>query len=227
MERVGAFALMASSKSNPRASLPRRFQPLFDQASAETAVKYGPQEDALKSIFGSTTHDYRENAAAQKAAFGSYLGALQAAPAQLNQVYSDLGLSPSLLSSLGPTGARVASELASAQVGLQQQQLGAQAGSGYQQQHLADQYQQDVGKINDQATSLERTRGTDMASLLDSLISGDRSSRHAANVAAAQQQFTADQNAAARTQQERDALIGAGQNPDTGSPLARASSAAP
>jgi uncharacterized membrane protein len=210
--------------------LAKRFQPFLQQALTEAAIRYGSQESALKSILGQTTHDFQQQVGAQDAANRSYQGALQGASAGLSKVYSDAGLTPSLLASLAgtPTGARIAGELASGQGAIQQQQLGAQAGQAYQVQHLGDLYKQDVGKIGDQATSLATEKGQFTQSLLDQLIGTDRSARHAANVEIAKQKFQADQANQGRTQQERDALIGAGLNPDTGSPLpARATNPKP
>jgi hypothetical protein len=210
--------------------LAKRFAPYLSQAQTEAEVRYGAQEAALRSILGQTTHDFQQQVGAQDAANRSYQGALQGASSGLSKVYSDAGLTPTLLASLAgtPTGARIAGELASGQGAIQQQQLGAQAGQAYQVQHLGDLYKQDVGKIGDQATSLATEKGQFTQSLLDQLIGTDRSARHAANVEVAKQKFQADQADQGRTQQERDALIGAGLNPDSGSPLpARATNPKP
>jgi hypothetical protein len=159
--------------------LAKRFQPFLQQAQTEAAIRYGAQESALKSILGQTTHDFQQQVGAQDAANRSYQGALQGASSGLSKVYSDAGLTPTLLASLAgtPTGARIAGELASGQGAIQQQQLGAQAGQAYQVQHLGDLYKQDVGKIGDQATSLATEKGQFTQSLLDQLIGTDRSAQ--------------------------------------------------
>ena len=87
----------------------------------------------------------------------------------------------------------------------------------YQQQHLGDLYREDVGQINDQASSLAKEKGLYQSSLLDQLISGDRSSRHDANVKAAKLQFTADQNLLDNSAERSGThIIGAGIDPNTG-----------
>lgn len=209
---------MAAKK---KTTLPQRFAPYAAQAATETAIRYGGQEDALKSIFGQTTANYQRQAQAQDAANRSLLGALQTAGVDLNRVYSDAGLTPEARAAMAgtPTGARLAGELARAQGGIQQQQLGAQAGQAYQVQHLGDLYREDVGKINDQASSLAKERGLYESSLLDQLIGTDRSTRHDANQHVKDQQFTADQNLLDNAQSQTNATIGAGIDPSTGQPL--------
>jgi hypothetical protein len=184
-------------------------------------MRYGAQEAAFKSIFDQLTRDSGRNAQAQDTAYRSLLGSLQAAPADLSRVYSDAGLTPDVLATIGnsPTGQRLAGELARGQAGILQQQTGAQAGAAYQQQHIADQYHDDVGKLNDQASALATEKGLYRSSLLDQLIGQDRSARHDAHVEAAKQQFTADQNLLDNSQSERNAIIGQGLNPDTGATL--------
>jgi hypothetical protein len=203
------------------AKLPKRFQPYADQAKTETAIRYGAQEAAFKSIFDQLTRDSGRNAQAQDTAYRSLLGSLQAAPADLSRVYSDAGLTPDVLATIGnsPTGQRLAGELARGQAGILQQQTGAQAGAAYQQQHIADQYHDDVGKLNDQASALATEKGLYRSSLLDQLIGQDRSARHDAHVEAAKQQFTADENLLDREASRGNALVGAGIDPNTGAVL--------
>jgi hypothetical protein len=207
--------------AKPKASLPKRFAPYAAQAQTETALRYGAQEAAFKSIFDQLTRDSGRNAQAQDTAYRSLLGSLQAAPADLSRVYSDAGLSPQVLATIGnsPTGQRLAGELARGQAGILQQQTGAQAGAQYQQQHIADQYHDDVGKLNDQASALATEKGLYQSSLLDQLIGQDRSARHDAHVEAAKQQFTADENLLDREASRGNALVGAGIDPNTGAVL--------
>lgn len=209
------------AKATPQPVLPKRYKPYVAQANTEADLRYGGQEAAFGSLFGSTRHDYQQQSAAQGAATRSLLGALAAAPADLNRVYSEAGLSPSVLAGISnsPTGQRLAGELARSQAGIQTQATGAQAGGIYQQQHLFDQYRQDVGKINDQVTAERHERGVFTSSLLDQLIGSDKAARAAAKQHLADQQFTADQNALKNSQTEANALIGAGVDPNTGAVL--------
>lgn len=206
----------------PTSTLPNRFQPYANQAATETAIKYGPQQTALQQAYNDTTYGYQQGLAAQKSATQSLLGALQAAPAQVDDVYADAGLTPSVLTALAasPGGSRLAAELARAKTGLVQQQAGARAGAIYQVGHLTDQYNQDVGKINTQAQALAAQSGADQSNLLDQLIGQDRSTRHDANQHAADQQFTADQNsindANSLTKGLATGLIGQGVTPVIG-----------
>lgn len=211
---------MASTKSrantNPRNRLPQRFRPLYDQARTQSELRYGAQQAGFGSLLDQLTHDYGQQAAAQKAAGQSILGSLQGAGSQLSQTYAQAGLTPQLLANIqnSPTGQRLAGELASNQAAIQQQQLGAQAGQQYIQQHLADQYQQDVGKVRDQLQAMLRERGVFESSTLADLISGDRAARHAANVALAQQRHADEQAALGRSAAQTNALIGQGLLPD-------------
>lgn len=209
------------AKATPHPVLPKRYRPFLGQALNEADLRYGAQEAGFRSLLSSTTHDYSQQSAAQSAATRSLLGAYASAPADLSRVYSDAGLTPSLLGSIAnsPTGQRLAGEQARAQAGIQQQTLGAKAGGAYQQQHLFDQYRQDVGKINDQASAEQHERGVFTSSLLDQLIGSDKAARAAAQAAAQQQQFTADQNALNRESTQTNALIGAWVDPITGQVL--------
>jgi hypothetical protein len=177
--------------------LPKRFQPLANQAATETAIRYGGQESALASVLGQLTHDYSRQSQAQADAGQSVLGALHGAGDRLTQTYSDAGLTPALLAQIGnsPTGQRLAGELASGKADLQQQLLG------------------DVGKVNSQLTSEQQERGLYQSSLLDQLISGDRSARHDANLAAAKQQHADLQAQLDRQSSLGNALIGQGLAP--------------
>lgn len=206
---------MASTPT--RNSLPKRFRPLYDQALSEADLRYGAQQAGLASVLGSLTHDYGQQAQAQHDAGQSVLGALKGADSNLQQVYSQSGLTPQLLAQIGdsPTGQRLAGELAQGRQDLQGQLLGAQAGQQYQQQHIADQYQQDTGKVRDQMDAMLHERGVYTSGLLDQLISSDRSSRHDANLAAAKQAHD-DAQVAAQIQAGQDnALIGQGLLPDS------------
>lgn len=196
--------------------LPKRFQPLLAQANTETAIRYGSQEDALGSILASLAHDYGQQAQAQHSAGQSVLGALQGADTGLQKVYADAGLTPGLLAQIGgsPTGQRLAGELAGGRAGIQNQILGQQQGQQYLQGHIADMYGQDRGKVTDQLTSLEKEKGLYGSQLLDSLITGDRSARHDANAALAQQQHADTQAQLNRTSSQDNALIGQGLLPD-------------
>lgn len=209
------------AKATPQPVLPKKYQPFLTQALSEGDLRYGAQEAGFKSLYSQATHDYGQQSQAQNAATRSLLGALAAAPADLNRVYSEAGLSPSVLAGISnsPTGQRLAGELARSQAGIQTQATGAQAGGIYQQQHLFDQYRQDVGKINDAASAEHHERGVFTDSLLQQLIGDDKAAKAAARQHTADQQFTADQNALNRESSQTNALVGAGIDPNTGAVL--------
>jgi hypothetical protein len=204
------------------AKLPKRFRPLQQQALTEADIRYGGQQAALGSIFDEATRGYQKNVAAQQTATAGLLGALNMAPVQIHQAYTDAGLTPGLLSQIGnsPTGQRLAGEMAAALAGVAQQRSGANAGAIYQLGHLTDQYREDVGKVNQQSTALAKERGEFTQSLLDQLIGADRSARHDANQHVKDQQFTADQNAVSQannlTRTIAGGLISQGVQPEIG-----------
>jgi len=206
---------MAKKPKTGRAALPKRFQPLFDQAQTETAIRYGSQQDALGAILQQAARDYGRQSAAQTTAGQSVLGSLQRAPRQLTQAYTDAGLTPSLLGQISnsPTGQRLAGELASGQAGIQQQFTGAQAGQQYLQQHLYDEYRDDVGQIGGQITSLGKEKGLFQSSLLDQLISGDREQRRKINAELRKQAHDDEQAILDRASTTGNALIGQGVTP--------------
>lgn len=193
-------------------ALPRRFRPYARQAETQAAIRYGGQEDALQSIFDTLTRDYGRQSTAQRDMGMSLLGSLNHAGQNLTQVYSDAGLTPEVLATIGesPTGQRIAAELARGQAGIQEQRTGALAGQQYIQQRLADDYREDVGQINRQATSMAKERGLYESSLLDELIGEDRARRSEINAAARKQQFDAEQNILDREASQGNALIGQG-----------------
>ncbi|HWK30102.1 MAG TPA: hypothetical protein VNS09_26260 [Solirubrobacter sp.] len=209
---------MAATKSK---GFPKRFDPFVGQARTQGALRYGAQESALSSIFDDTTRRYAQQSLAQESAYRSLLGSLQRAPAQLQQGYTDAGLSPNVLQSLAgtPEGVRLMGSQARASTDLQMQRLGAEQGQRFIQGKLADDYRSDVGKLNQQKVAMATERGLYESGLLDELIGQDRSRRSEINAAARKQQFDADQALEQRGQSERNALIGAGLNPDTGAPL--------
>jgi hypothetical protein len=204
---------MAKAQPQP---LPSRYRPYLAQSRTETAIRYGSQESALHQIFDQTTRDYYRQATAQRDAGMSVLGALKGADKGLRDVYAQSGLGPHLLSQIAdsPTGQRLAGELASNRVDVKNQLLGAQAGQQYIQQHLGDQYREDVGNINAQGTALAKEKGLFQADLLDQLITADKAARHAARLAAAKQRHD---DALARRQivaAQTNALIGQGLLPN-------------
>lgn len=203
------------AKAHPQ-PLPSRYKPYLAQSKTETAIRYGSQESALHQIFDQTTRDYYRQATAQRDAGMSVLGALKGADKGLRQVYAQSGLGPHLLSQIAgsPTGQRLAGELASNRSDVKQQLLGAQAGQQYIQQHLGDQYREDVGNINAQGSALAKEKGLFQSDLLDQLITADRAARQAARLAAAKQRHD---DALARQQivsAQTNALIGQGLLPD-------------
>lgn len=170
-------------------TLPKRFQPFLQQALNEAALRYGGQESALAQILGQVQRDYGKQSQAQAGAGMSLLGALRGAGQQLTQTYSDAGLTPTLLAQIGnsPTGQRLAGEFAGHQADIQSQQVGAQAGQQYIQQHLGDQYNEDRNNVLSQLAAEQKERGLFTQTQLDQTIQGDRAARSAANAAAAKQ----------------------------------------
>lgn len=202
---------MASTKTG-RNALPRSQRRFYDQADVQTRLRYGAQESALGSILEQLTRDYGRQAQAQQTAGQTVLGAYTGANQGVTQTYNDVGLTPNVLASIAssPTGQRLAGEVASYKAANDQQARGIQAGQQYLQQHIADQYSDDVGKVTDQLQSLTGEKGLYQSSLLDQLITGDRSARHDANVAAAKQRHDDEQAILDRQQQQENALIGQG-----------------
>lgn len=196
--------------------LPKRFQPLLEQARTQGALRYGAQESGLQSIFDDVTQNYTRQSAAQEGAARSLLGSLATGGVRLNQAYSDAGLTPEVRAQYAqtPDGQRILASLARGQGDIQQQQLGAEAGRQYIQQRLGDDYRTDVNKINSQKTAMDTERGLYESSLLDQLIGSDRSMRHDANAAARKQEFDAQQAIDDRTAARDNALISQGLLPD-------------
>lgn len=192
--------------------LPKRYAPFLQQAQTQTALRYGATEDQIGSLLAALAHDYGQQAQAQRTASMSVLGALQGADANLQKTYTESGLTPSLLSEIGnsPTGQRLAGELASGRAGLQSQLLGQMQGDEYQRQHIADNYQQAVGKASDSLLSLEKEKGLFGQSLFDSLVQGDHKERHDANTALRAQAHADTQAALAQQNSQDVALIGQG-----------------
>lgn len=208
---------MASNRTSPkRNTLPQRFVPYLEQAQTQGALRYGAQETGLQGLFDSATQNYQRQSAAQEGASRSLLGSLATGSVNLNNAYSDAGLTPEVRAQYAgtPDGQRILASLARGQGDIQQQQIGAQAGRQYIQQRLGDDYRTDVGKIEQQRAAMSTERGLYESSLLDQLIGDDRAGRQKINADARQQQFTADQ-AIQQQQSTRDnALIGQGLLPD-------------
>jgi hypothetical protein len=192
--------------------LPKRFIPFLQQTQTDAELRYGQPQAQLNSLLGSTVHQAAESLGAANTANREIIGSLRASGGLLDQAYTNAGLDAPTRAALAnsPTGARIASELASGQAGLLQQLSGAQSGAVYQRQHILDQLHQDVGQINDQAGQLAREKGLFQQGELDQLISGDRASRHAANQHLKDQQFTASQNEADNLNSSLNTLLGQG-----------------
>ena len=198
---------------DPRKALPKRFQPFLQQALSQAELRYGAQESGLASLLGQLTRNYGRDVQSQQTANASLLGSLQGASTNLNKVYNDVGLGPTVLSQIAgtnPSYARLAGELASGQAGIQQQQLGAEAGGQYLLNHLRDNYGDQVQQVSDQNQALTKERGVYVADQLSQLIAGDRSGRSQANAAARKQAHDDQQAELDRIATQGNALIGQG-----------------
>lgn len=199
--------------------LPKRFLPLLAQVQNEAALRYGSQESGIASILGQLSRQRDNDLGAQQTANMSLLGSLQGADKRLAGFSSEAGLTPEVQASLvgTPTGARLAGELVQNRADNQQALLGAQAGNQYQVGHINDQYNDQVQTLSDQLQAEQKERGIFTQGQLDTLISGDRSARHDANVAAAKQTHDDLQSELTRQTQIGNALIGQGLQPVLGS----------
>lgn len=213
---------MASSKSKSKTALPKMFEPLLGQVQSQGALRYGAQEQGLQALLGDTTRNYQNQALAQQGGFRSLLGALKAAPAGLDQVYSDAGLTPEVRAQYAqtPDGQRILASLARGQGDIQQQQLGAQSGQQFIQQKLGSDYTSDVGKIQGQMGAERTERGVYESSLLDQLIGDNRAARSKLNADARDRQATQDAATQAQTAAQTNALIGQGLLPGSDGTLA-------
>lgn len=210
---------MAKKKT---ATLPKQFVPLLQQAETSGQLRYGSQEQGLQGLLGDTQRNYQNQALAQRGAFQSLLGALKAAPAGLNQVYSDAGLTPEVRAQYAatPDGQRILASLARGQTDIQQQQLGAQSGQQFIQQKLGQDYNQDAQKIQAQQQALTGERGLYESSLLDSLIGDNRAARSKLNADARDRQAAADAATQSQNAAQTNALIGQGLLPGSDGTLA-------
>jgi hypothetical protein len=202
---------MPKSKTG-RDALPQRFRPFYDQALTEADLRYGAQEAAFGTVLGQLGRDRDRQILAQRTAQQSLLGSMQQSDNNVNRFYSDSGLTPTVLQSLAGsnTGARLAGEMAGYRSQNAQNLISAQAGGQYQQQRINQDYGDKRASLVDQLNAEQRERGTFTSSALEQLITGDRSTRHAANVEAAKQQHADAQAILDRQTQQDNALIGQG-----------------
>src|ERR1044072_5532397 len=113
------------------AKLPKRYLPFLRQARTETSIRYGQPQAALDQILKQTATLADTSLAAADTQNKSIIGALHAGAGDVSRAYSNAGLTPDV-----PAGAagnpglqRIASELASSQAGMIQQENGAVAGA--------------------------------------------------------------------------------------------------
>lgn len=198
--------------------LPKRFQPLLQQAQTEAALRYGSQESGLASLLGQLSRQHQNDLAAQQTANMSLLGSLKGADSQLQGFYNDAGLTPQAQAQLvgSPTGARLAGEMASARTANQGSLLGAQASNQYLTSKINSDFGDRLQQVSDQSQAEQKERGLYTSSLLDQLITGDRSARHDANVAAAKSAHDDLQSELQRQTSVGNALIGQGLAPVLG-----------
>lgn len=200
---------MALGNSN---RLPKRFQPYLDQALNEADLRYGAQEATFGTVLGQLSKDRDRQLLAQQTAQQSLLGSLNQSDQNVNRYYSDAGLNPTVLGSLAGsnTGARLAGEMAGYRTQNQQNLLSAQAGGQYQQQRINQDFGDKRQTLLDQLNAEQHERGVFTQSALDQLISGDRSARHEAGLAAKAQQAKDAQNILDAQNAQSNALIGQG-----------------
>lgn len=196
-------------------NLPKRFQPLLAQVQQEAALRYGSQESGMASLLSLLSGQHDRDLAAQATANMSLLGSLKGADTQLQGFYNDAGLTPAVQATLAgtPTGARLAGEMVQNRADNQGALLGAQAGNQYETARINSDFGDKLQQVNDQLTAEQKERGLFTQSQLSTLIQGDRSARHDANAAAAQQQHTDLQAALQRQASTGNALIGQGYQP--------------
>lgn len=192
--------------------LPKRFQPLLQQAQTEAALRYGSQESGLVSLLGQLSRQHQNDLAAQQTANMSLLGSLKGADTQLQGFYNDAGLTPQVQSQLvgSPTGARLAGEMASARTANQGSLLGAQASNQYLTGKINSDFGDRLQQVSDQSQAEQKERGLYTSSLLDQLITGDRSARHDAGVAAQKQANDNLQSQLDRESSTTNAALGQG-----------------
>jgi hypothetical protein len=182
----------------------------FDsQISAESALRFQPQYDALAALLKQAVSDRDQGVRVQDTVRrGLVQSAQQAVPQASSSLQSALGTIDSALQGVplqglagqdvAATKARLADQMARTATELAQRQNDAAAGYAGGVRQVGAQYETDKGKIADQLSSLAGQQGTFGASRLAELLGEDKKMRHDTNQQTRQQDFTAEQNQASR-----------------------------
>lgn len=158
--------------------------PLAQRAQQATDLKYGPQLSALKSLGADTQQSYLQGLGQARTAGQSIVNATNESAGGLADFLARAGMrGQDLAQSVNPAAftPKLANEAAIAQrnQGLDVQSVAArlantkvraQEAAQFQQQHLYGQYQQDLGKINGQASGLADQAGQYAQSVYQSLL---------------------------------------------------------
>lgn len=195
---------MAKTKPDPYATA----------AAEQATINYGPQETVLAQLLRDA-EDRRDAALAQTKAGRQYtVGAVNAAIPQVQGAYQTAGqaVTPGFVNGGGveasALNARMGEAQAQAQSQLAARRVGAVQGEQAGRAQALTGFATDEGKILSSAQDLAREKGAFTAKTIADLRSSDAAA-----------QAAADKTNAQLIQQERDAWIGAGVDPNTGAPI--------
>lgn len=158
--------------------------PLAARAQQATDLKYGPDLSALHQLGADTTDQYRQGVSQSRAAADSIVAgvnesssgladflarAAQRSAGTLSAVQPG-ALTPKLANEAALVQRNNNLDLQSVAAQLANTKVRAREGAQYQGQHLYSQYQQDLGKINSQASALAGQAGSYAQSVYQSLL---------------------------------------------------------
>jgi hypothetical protein len=199
--------------------------------SAETQVKYGPQESALALLLSQAAGQRDQSVAVARSTRRGLTAASQAAAPQVAKIYQDAlgalqaaqgGLPVATAGTDGPAGsivaasqrdfaderAKLAGEQSMAAQDLVNRQLGAAAGEAGSVRAANDQFNSDVAKVKQQYLDLKGQEGAYGSSRLSELLQAASQAAHDLHI-----------HEMSNAQSERDSLRSAGIDPDTGQPI--------
>jgi hypothetical protein len=185
--------------------------PYTTQAGNLAITRYGPEISALTALLRQAEQDRDLRLRQAKSGRQYSVGAVDQARPMVTSAYqgAQAAVTPGFTAGGGLESAALGARLGEAQA-LAQSQLAARRVSAFEGESAAKgaalrDFQSDRGKIGQRATDLAREQGAFTSQTITDLIGAD-------------QKATADANsdAAQMTQSERNALISAGIDPDTG-----------